>query len=477
MRKVSLTPPEAGSSFAGAAGSGEPIQITIFLSNYELGENMGAIIGIRREDKNEWERRVPLVPADLADLKTKGDFQFIIQPSNIRVFGDDEYAAAGVTVQEDISSADIVFAVKEIPISLLTGKRVFIYFSHTVKGQSYNMGMLQHLLDEGATLIDYEKIADEQNRRLIFFSIHAGCAGMIESLVCLGKRLAWKGCRTPLLDIKHPYEYTGLDEAKTHLRELGARMAAEGLGDRQRPIVIGVAGYGNVARGCQEILDCLPHRVVTVDELEEAAAADLADVGPFVAVTFREEDMVKPRSADAQFVLQDYYQRPENYRSVFERHLPYLDVLMNTIYWEERYPRLVTHKWAKAHYGPDKEPRLQVIGDISCDIEGSIELTLKAPQPDNPCYVYDPATKTIHDGVEGDGPVIMSVDNLPCELPRESSEHFSKVLRDMVTPLAQADFRSDFASLHLPSYLKKAVVTHRGELAPGYRYLQGFLDK
>ena len=438
---------------------------------------MGAIIGIRREDKNEWERRVPLVPADLADLKARGDFQFVIQPSPIRVFKDEEYAAAGVAVQEDISSADIVFAVKEIPISMLTGKRVFIYFSHTVKGQPYNMPMLQHLLDEGATLIDYEKIADEQNHRLIFFSIHAGYAGMIESLVCLGERLAWKGRQTPLLDFKHAYQYGSLEEAKAHLRELGERIATEGLGQRRRPIVIGVAGYGNVARGCQEILDCLPHREVTVAELEQAAAADMTDMGPFVTVTFREGDMVEPRSADAQFVLQDYYQRPENYRSVFERHLPHLDVLMNTIYWEDRYPRLVTHKWTKAHYGPDKDPRLQVIGDISCDIEGSIELTLKAPQPDAPCYVYDPATKTVADGVQGDGPVIMAVDNLPCELPRESSEHFSKVLRDMVAPLAQADFSADFASLHLPSFLKKAVITHRGELTPGYRYLQGFLDK
>ncbi len=438
---------------------------------------MGAIIGIRREDKNEWERRVPLVPADLAALKASGDFSFLIQPSEIRVFADGEYSAAGVTVQEDLSPADIVFAVKEIPVSLLQGRRVYIYFSHTVKGQPYNMPMLQHVLDEGATLIDYEKIADEQNRRLIFFSIHAGYAGMIESLVCLGERLAWKGRSTPLQEFKHAYEYGSLEEAKDHLRGIGETIAAEGMGQHRQPLIIGVAGYGNVARGCQEILDCLPHKVVSVAELEEAANSDMADMGPFVVVTFKEGDMVAPRSEDAQFVLQDYYQRPENYRSVFERHLPHLDMLMNTIYWEDRYPRLVTHKWAKANYGPEKDPRLQVIGDISCDIEGSIELTLKAPHPDKPCFVYDPATRTITDGVEGDGPVIMAVDNLPCELPREASEHFSSVLRDMVAPLAQADWNADFASLHLPSHLKKAVITHRGELAPSYRYLQGFLDK
>jgi len=148
---------------------------------------------------------------------------------------------------------------------------------------------------------------------------------------------------------------------------------------------------------------------------------------------------------------------------------------MNTIYWEEKYPRLVTKKWAKANYGPNKSPRLRVIGDISCDIDGSVELTVKAPYPDKPCFVFDPASQDVTDGVEGIGPVIMSVDNLPCELPRESSEHFSSVLSSMVGPLAQADWASDFEGLHLPSHLKKAVITHRGALTPNFRYLKEFL--
>ena len=211
--------------------------------------------------------------------------------------------------------------------------------------------------------------------------------------------------------------------------------------------------------------------------LDRREAATVSQVGPLVKVIFKEKDMVEPKSKDAQFVLQDYYQRPENYRGVFEKYLPHLDLLMNTIYWEDRYPRLVTKKWANAHYGPDKRPRLQVIGDISCDIEGSIELTLKAPYPDKPCFVYDPQSGDISDGVEGNGPVIMAVDNLPCELPRESSEYFSEVLRDMVPALGQADFDSDFEGLHLPPHLKRAVITHRGQLAPSYRYLQEALDK
>jgi len=438
---------------------------------------MGVTIGIRREDKNEWERRVPLVPADLKELSKDPNLAFTIQPSGIRVFTDDEYRQAGITVDESLDDADIVVAVKEIPIDVLQEKKVYFFFSHTIKGQPYNMPLLQHLLDIKSTLIDYERIADEQNRRLIFFSVHAGNAGMIETLVCLARRMEYNGVKTPLLELKHAYEYSSLIEAKNHLLQIGNRIQAKGMGDHQDPIIIGLAGYGNVSRGCQEILECLPVKEIAVADLEETAGMTASQVGPLVKVVFKEQDMVEPKSKDAQFVLQDYYQRPENYRGVFEKYLPHMDLLMNTIYWEDRYPRLVTKKWAKGQYGPDKRPRLQVIGDISCDIEGSIEMTLKAPMPDQPCFVFDPQSGKIHDGIEGDGPVIMAVDNLPCELPRESSEYFSEVLRDMMTALGQTDFQSDFEGLHLPSHLKKAVITHRGELTPSYKYLQDDLDK
>ncbi|MCP4574373.1 MAG: hypothetical protein GY838_18620 [bacterium] len=436
---------------------------------------MSKVVGIRREDKSEWERRVPLVPADVQTLRRDHGLEFVIQPSSIRVFKDDEYEAAGADVSEDLSGVDVLIAVKEVPAAQILSGRSHLFFSHTVKGQDYNMPLLRHVLDVGATLIDYERIADEQNRRLIFFSIHAGYAGTIETLWALGQRLKLEGRDTPLAQVKHAYEYSHLEAAKAHLRDLGEQIAAEGPGGDGRPLVIGIAGYGNVAKGCQEVLACLPAREVAVEDLAAAAEAD--DVGPMLTVVFREEHMVEPRNADAQFVLQDYYQRPENYRGIFERHLPHLDVLLNTIYWEDRYPRLVTASWAKSAYGGDRTARLLVIGDISCDMEGSIELTLEATQPDNPCYVWNPATRKIEYGVAGKGPVIMAVDNLPCELPREASQHFSTVLRDMVPALADADFQVDFAGLNLPSHLKKAVIAHRGQLAPDYRYLREFLEK
>jgi saccharopine dehydrogenase (NAD+, L-lysine-forming) len=323
--------------------------------------------------------------------------------------------------------------------------------------------------------VDYERIADDDNRRLIFFSLHAGYAGMIETLWCLGQRWQVLGRPNPFTELRHAYEYEGLSAAKDHLHQLGERIAQQGFAGWDRPLVFGIAGYGNVARGCHEILNCLPVIEIPVEDLPAVSERPSAGATPLLKVVFKEEDMVEPVMVGAKFDLQDYYRHPQKYRGTFARHLPYLDVLVNTIYWDERYPRLVTRDWTRDHYGTGLTPRLQVIGDISCDIEGSIELTLKPTEPDSPCYVYDPRHDAVSDGCAGDGPVIMAVDNLPCELPREASEHFSAALLNLAPQLAAADWGAAYEQLDLPLHLKKALIVHQGELTAPYQYLRQHL--
>jgi hypothetical protein len=437
---------------------------------------MPVIVGIRREDKNKWERRSPLIPADVARLEAGQKLHFLVQPSPIRIYREEEYRAAGVEVTEDIGPAQIILAVKEVPTSLIAPGKVYAFYAHVVKGQPFNMPMLQRMLKLGCSLVDYERIADEDSRRLIFFGRHAGYAGMVETLWVLGQRLAAEGMQTPLAQVQHAYTYSDLEAAKGHLSDLGRLILRVGLPKSLRPLVIGISGYGNVSRGAQEVLDCLKVREISVPELP-AEARTSSEWGEILKVVFREEDMVRPWAEADTFDLRDYYVNPERYRSCFEEYLPCLDLLVNAIYWEERYPRLVTCEWVRQNYGAGHNPRLKVIGDLSCDIEGSIELTRKAATPDSPCYVYDPDTDTIRDGVSGIGPAVMAVDNLPCEFPREASEYFSTVLRDMVGSLAAADWEADFAQLQLPPHLKKAVIVHKGELTPAYRYLQQHIDR
>lgn len=436
---------------------------------------MSNIIGLRREDKNQWERRVPLTPVQVAALAQQ-QINFLVQPSPIRTFPDAAYAEAGAAVQEDLSPAEVIMAIKEIPVELLQPGKTYLFFSHTIKGQPHNMPLLRRLLELDCQLIDYERVVDAQNRRLIFFGQHAGLAGMIDTLRALGQRLAWEGFATPLTDLRPTYEYADLTAAQSDLRRIGQRIIEEGWPLELTPLVVGLAGYGNVSRGAQAVLDLLPVRQITPAELLTLSQREDLDRNVIYKVVFKEEDTVEPLAESQPFELEEFFQHPERYRSKFEPYLQHLTALVNCIYWDARYPRLLTKETARRLYSGDSPPKLRVIGDISCDIEGGIEPTVKATEPDVPSFVWQPETDTALDGVAGAGPVIMAVDNLPCELPVESSTSFGEALLPFIPALAACDFSVGFAECALPPELKRATIVYHGELTPDYRYLEKFIN-
>jgi saccharopine dehydrogenase (NAD+, L-lysine-forming) len=196
---------------------------------------MSAFIGIRREDKSEWERRVPVIPQDAAELQQKHGIRVLVQPSNVRAFTEEEFTQAGITVQEDLSPCPVIFGIKEIPKDLFEPDKAYVFFAHVIKGQPYNMPMLRRLLKLGCTLIDYERVVDEKNRRLIFFGWHAGVAGIMDTLWALGQRLAWEGIPTPFADLHPTHTYHDLTEAKEALKQVQARIArADHTSDHRR---------------------------------------------------------------------------------------------------------------------------------------------------------------------------------------------------------------------------------------------------
>src|SRR5512136_383617 len=168
---------------------------------------MKAMIGIRREDKSEWERRVPLTPRKMQELRDKYGIEFCVQPSPVRVFRENEFERVGAKVQDDLAPAGVVFAVKEIPAKYFEPGKTYIFFAHVIKGQPYNMPMLKRMMELGCNLIDYEKVTDERGHRLIFFGWHAGVVSMVESLWALGQRLKWEGIANPFEGIRHTYSY------------------------------------------------------------------------------------------------------------------------------------------------------------------------------------------------------------------------------------------------------------------------------
>ncbi len=433
---------------------------------------MSYCIGVRREDRSIWERRVPVVPDHVKELRDEG-IDVVVQPSDIRIFGEGEYLAAGAAVKEDLSECHVVFGVKEIPSSLFRERGTYMFFSHTIKGQTYNIPMLKRMMELECQLIDYERVVDEKNRRLIFFGWHAGVAGMIESLVALGRRLESDGLKSPFTALKQPHAYGSIREIKTALEVIGRWIEVDGLPREVLPLTIGFAGYGNVSQGAQEMLDVLPTTEIRPNELEAISADTPGADKTIFKVVFKEEDMVIPRHEGEKFVLQDYYDHPEKYDGIFENYLPNLTVLVNCIYWDEKYPRLVTKDYLKNRW---KGTRLVVIGDISCDVDGSIEATAKATEPGNPSFVWDPGTDSVVDGWKGNGPVIMAVDILPSELPRDASVYFSNVLKAHIPAIARADFSVDFKNVALPEPIKRALILHQGKLTPDYEYMSAFLD-
>lgn len=436
---------------------------------------MKHILGIRREDKNEWEKRVPLIPEDVRQLGAQHHIQCVAQPSPIRIFTDEEYREAGAAVAEDLSACSIVLAVKEIPKELFREGTTYIFFSHTIKGQAYNMPMLKRMMALKCNLIDYERIVDQDGRRLIFFGRYAGYAGMLDTLWSLGQRLKWEGRPNPFEMLKHTYAYNNLEEAREAVKNIGDVIAKEGLPSGITPLIIGFTGYGNVSTAAQEIVELLPAIDISPDDVAGIFHSRKSDVNHIYKVVFKERDMVRPKDAGTAFELQDYYDHPEKYVSNMDSYLPYLCVLVHGCYWESKYPRVLTKAHARALYALGETPVLKVIGDISCDIEGGIECTVDSTKPDHPAFVYDPATGQRALGVAGNGPVIMAVDNLPCELARESSSAFSRVLHTYIPGIADADFTKPFDECDLPEPVKRAVIVYQGELTEDYAYLEHYL--
>jgi alpha-aminoadipic semialdehyde synthase len=438
---------------------------------------MTKIIGLRREDKNPWERRVSLIPTHVRELILHESLQVLVQTSPIRIFPDTDYEREGAQVVETLESCPIIFALKEIPLDFFEKEKAYIFFSHTIKGQPSNMPMLQKILDLECTLIDYERIVDENGMRLVFFSTQAGQAGMVDTLWAYGQRLSHLGIKTPFSSIKQAIQYPSLIAAKEEISQVGWAINNKGLDLSEGPLICGFAGYGRVSLGAQEIFDLLPFEEITPDKIEELLKSKSYSSSTVYKVIFKENHMVEPISSDSPFELEDYYNNPQKYRSVFEKYLPYLSILMNCIYWTQQYPRFVTKSFLKQLWTKEDSPKLKVIGDISCDVDGSVECTVRATSPDNPIFVYDPIRGDVKDGYNGRGVVVMAVDNLPAEIPLESSVFFSQSLMPLVKGIAEADFSGDFEGSRLPDPIKKATIVFRGKFTPDYEYMRDFLIK
>lgn len=432
-------------------------------------------IGIRHEDKYAGERRTPLTPAHVAKLIRHENLSFTVEQSPKRIFSDQEYQEAGAGLAADLKACPIILGVKEIPVTSLEADKTYVYFSHVIKGQPYNMPMLKRLMELRCNLIDYERIIDDQNKRLIFFGRFAGLAGMINALWSLGQRLQALGhAENPFLNIQQAYRYPSLEAAKKAISAVGQEIAEKGLPASLLPMTIGFTGYGNVSQGAQEIAALLPMQEISPETLLMLQNRQQVASNIIYKIVFKEQHISRPKESNTPFDLQDYYQNPQKYQNDFEQYIPHLTILMNCMYWDSRYPRIFTKDYAEQLFG-EAEPKIKVVGDVTCDPNGSIEFTHQGTSIDDPVFVYNPLSRKPEMGFRGPGLLVMAVDILPSELPRDSSMAFADALAGFLPAIAKADFKQALEQLALPRAIKKALILHKGKLTPDYQHLAQYL--
>lgn len=424
-------------------------------------------IGILRETKLN-EKRAPLTPLDVSWLVKRG-LKVEVESSSTRIFKDVEYEKTGAKVLKKLENATFMVGIKEPRVEELYENATYMVFSHTAKGQSPNMPLLRAFLEKNITLIDYEKIVNSHGSRLIYFGRFAGICGLIDSLCYFGKKMEWKGIKNPFSLIQPAHKYGSFEKAKSAFTELDKVIANKGFGKALSPFIIGINGHGRVSGGVQEILQLLnPMEIHPRDMVRFVKHHSRAQKRIHKIIFLREE---KFRSKDGKgFYFEKYLKYPKKFISNLDSYLPYINLLLHTSYWDSRYPRIVTKKMID-RLSRQKPFRLEFIGDISCDIKGSVELTHKATTKENPVFTYDTKSKSFADGYKKDGISILAIDNLPSELPRDASGEFSNLIRDYVYQVAAHGVRDITNHVAVPTEIRRGVITENGKLTKDFRYL------
>lgn len=429
-------------------------------------------VGLLRETKG-FEHRAPLVHSDVKWLIKRG-VSVEVEQSNNRVFKDSEYKKNGAVIVDKVSEAVLLVGIKEPRVHDLHSHKIYMVFSHTAKGQVHNMPLLKACLENNITLIDYEKIVDLYGARLVYFGKFAGICGIVDSLHYLGKKLAWKGINNPLSMIRPAYEYDSLDDLKLAFEEVKQYIVREGFPDKLSPFIVGITGHGRVSSGVQEILGLFNPVEIHPKNMLEFIQHQKKQRHKMYKIVFLREEKFRSKEGEG-FYFEEYLRHPKKFESNLDLYLPYINILVHTAYWDSKYPRLVTKKMIDSLSG-DEPFRMEFIGDLSCDVEGSIEITHKATSPDRPTFTYNPRKNKFMDGYKSEGITVLAVDNLPAELPGDASDYFSGFIRDYVYQVAAHGINDITNHMAIPAEIRNAVVTQNGRLTKGFLYLKKFIS-
>jgi alpha-aminoadipic semialdehyde synthase len=451
---------------------------------------MKNIIGVLREGlSKKGEKRVAVTP-EYAKQIVEWGYKLVVQPAAHpktgeikRAFNDEEYKNAGAEISEDLSPADVIFGLKEIDTDRILPNKTYLFFSHTHKGQKKNRTMLQTLVENNSTIIDYELIRTNKNIRLVTaFTYNAGYAGMVDSLWTLGNRLKINGVPNPFELLHQAIEEEHLTKAKESFKLAAKEIESNGTPVELPPIIVCFLGKGKTAQGTREMFDILPHEDISIEKLKEtyhngsrkrlyALHIDIEEI--YRLKKDSPLSVEKYNELDVKDKWQVYFDNPKFFETNLDIVFPYITVLMNCIIWSDKYPRTTTKSLMKKIYKEHKT--FLVIGDITCDPNGSIEFS-KERWIDDPVYIYNTETETITDGFEGEGIAVMAVTNLPCEFSADASIQFGGDLAPFYNNIVSADYKKSIDDSELAPEIKRAVIMWNGEFTEEFKYMKAFIE-
>lgn len=395
--------------------------------------------GIIKERKNPPDRRVVFSPSELTKLKqTYPDAAVEVESSDIRIFTDVQYKSMGITITDDISGSDVLFGVKEVPVDSLIPDKAYFFFSHTIKKQPYNQKLLKAILEKNIDLYDHETIVDDQNRRLIGFGKYAGMVGVYNGIRAFGIKFE-------LFKLPKAETLAGKDALIAHLKRLNLPA-----------LKFVLTGTGKVGSGAKEILDAIKVKEITVDNYLSKN---------YTQPVYVQLDVLEynKRIDGDEKDFNDFVVHPDEYVSDFEKFTKVSDIYFAGHFYATGAPMILTREMLNAN-----DCKLKVVADISCDVNGPVACTLRSSTIEEPIYGYFPLEDREVEVFHPAAVVVMAVDNLPCEIPKDASEGFGEQFMEYVIP---AFFNGDKDGI-----LQRAKMTGKGKLTERFSYLQDYVD-
>lgn len=395
-------------------------------------------LGIIREGKQPSDRRVPLTPAQCAEVMQRHpDVRVVVQRSGVRAYTDAEYASAGVELVDEVDHCDLVLGVKEVPLGMLVPGKAHQFFSHTIKEQPHNRKLMKAVLEKKVRLIDHELLTDPHGDRVLAFGYWAGVVGAYNAF------RAWQ-----LLhggpELRPAHQCHDLEELERHLHAYPL----------PKDLRIVITGGGRVGKGAMGVLERAGvERVTPSDFLEQEHQ------GPVYTV-LGSADLYE-RMDGLPFKKAAFHAEPTGHRARFAPFVRHAHIYMACHFWDPRGPKILTTADLR-----DPQRVLEVVADISCDVEGPIDSTVRASTIEDPFYGYDPASGTEQPAGTAGTVTVMAVDNLPCELPRDASEAFGRDLIERVLPF--------LVGTDSEGMIERATIARDGALTQRFAHLADY---